>query len=130
MLSRNWITIAASYVQRAWNQLLQSKDKKKKENLKRACVVSGILLFLLQNHGQGPSFNQKDKILNDFLEKIDLRKFGIFKEISFNEAFPFYIESALERAREQNLYVCHACNFVNLWNVWTVGFLVVSGNRV
>ena len=107
LLSRNWIDIAADYVKTAWKQLLQSKDKERRENLKRSCVVSGILLFLFES--SGPSIQEKDQILERFLDKIDLWKYGYFLEENWSPdgAIPWYIQHTLYNVKKKNLYVCH-----------------------
>ena len=106
LLSRSWIDIAVSYVQRAWTQLLISTNEKKKEDLQRACVVSGIILFLFETGG--PSINEKDKILREFLSKIDLKVFGgLFREWSWNQAFPSHIRDLVHYVKEKDFFVCN-----------------------
>ena len=116
LLSRNWVDIAVSYVKKAWTQLLLSTNTKDCENLQRSCVVSAIFAFLFE---VGISIEKKDKILHEFLEKIELSYFGgIFTQFGWNYAFREYLQRQIQIIEETEFLVRLKHEFLIVFQCW------------
>ena len=118
----HWVELASSYCERSWAQTAEKLSlnpvydehaqfviDSARDDLRRGCIVSELLTFLFAKVGL--TVNEKDQILRNFLQKVDLKVCGgVWLKSTWFDKLRGYIQHAYNFVIANNYFVSGSKN--------------------